>query len=436
MQRENLPRVLVFGQSFNQLDGGGITLSNLFVNWKDSHRLFSIHSGKESISHEICQDVYTLSREEKTPIILRMFVTSKTRSAPEKEGNGYFKSNSVERSKSRKIIYNLGVLLGVGHFFHVYRLSNSLKSWLADIKPDILYLQFSNLNTMRFGIKLSRYLDIPVVIHVMDDWISLPPISNTISRVKENILTRQLIGGINKALFKRLLKMASLRLVIADSMASEYKRRYGMSFGVAHNYVDLSRWSLADRSNVAREKFVIRYFGTVNLKNIESLRFFAGCIANMENIEFELFTMRNELTLSLERNNTMVLGMLDQKDYQNKLFESDLLLLPLSFDKISLSYTKLSLPTKLSEYLISGVPTVVFAPAPSAVYQFCATNRCAHLIGRKSSQEVRRSVEYLRNSEEYYSVLSERGREVAIKKLSREVVLRDFEKMIKEVCVN
>ena len=108
-------------------------------------------------------------------------------------------------------------------------------------------------------------------------------------------------------------------------------------------------------------------------------------------------------------------------------------LLPLSFDNISQKYTRLSIPTKLSEYLISGVPTLVFSPSSSALYKFCSNYNCAYLINEKSEKIVSNSLEKLINSDNLYKSISKRAIEVAKTKLSKRIILNNFEKKFKEI---
>ena len=437
MLNKKLPKVLVVGQSFNYLSGGGVTLSNLFINWKDSDSLFSIHLGKEPVDYSICNEVYSFSNSERTPLIFSFFVNKNNKL---KNNNEKFNDLIEEKTQKKQILrtffYNFAIVLGVNHFFHVFKLSNNLKKWLFDVKPDVLYAQFSDYSSMRFILKLSNFLNIPLIVHVMDDWISIPPISNTNTSIKENFITRKIFTYLNKYYYKKIIKRAKLRLAISENMAFEYKKRYDLDFGVSHNYVDLNVWKSSVKRLNDKNKIIIRYFGTINLKNINILRFFIKSISNKNHYIFEIFTSKNNLTNSLHGSNTRVYEMLNQEEYKIKLIDSDLLLLPLSFDKISEKYAKLSIPTKLSEYLVSGVPTIVFSPPSSALSKFCTTYNCAYLINKKSESIISNSLDELRGSDVLYEFISKRAIEVANEKLSKEIILSNFEKKFKEILNN
>ena len=62
--------------------------------------------------------------------------------------------------------------LGLVYFASRGNLSSDFKSWLAEFKPDVLYLQVSTRQSVSFAQQLYDYLKIPAVIHMMDDWPS------------------------------------------------------------------------------------------------------------------------------------------------------------------------------------------------------------------------------------------------------------------------
>ena len=60
-----LPRVLIFGQPFNDRNGGGITLSNLFKEW-DRDKLAVAATGHlmQHLTTDVCEKYYQLGYEE------------------------------------------------------------------------------------------------------------------------------------------------------------------------------------------------------------------------------------------------------------------------------------------------------------------------------------------------------------------------------------
>ena len=61
----NFPKILIFGQPFNNYSGGGITLTNLFKGWpKDRIAVASTGHVLYKFSTDICDTYYRLGIEE------------------------------------------------------------------------------------------------------------------------------------------------------------------------------------------------------------------------------------------------------------------------------------------------------------------------------------------------------------------------------------
>ncbi len=79
-------------------------------------------------------------------------------------------------------------------------------------------------------------------------------------------------------------------------------------------------------------------------------------------------------------NNVRLSSPVKHEEVPALLADSDLLLLPLDFNQTGLNYAQFSIPTKASEYMMSGTPIIVFAPAETAISKFCAENDCAYCL--------------------------------------------------------
>lgn len=61
----SLPKVLIFGQPFNNTHGGGITLSNLFKGWeKDKIAVAATGHLMYNVTTDVCDIYYQLGNKE------------------------------------------------------------------------------------------------------------------------------------------------------------------------------------------------------------------------------------------------------------------------------------------------------------------------------------------------------------------------------------
>ena len=153
--------------------------------------------------------------------------------------------------------------------------------WLAEYKPEILYIQVTSREDVLFSIQLCDYLKIPSVIHNMDDWPS------TIS--KSGLFKEYWKKKIDKE-FRQLLDRVDLYLSISDAMTAEYLRRYNKVFRAFHNPIDISKYNHTERKSPEPKTFRILYMGRIGLANKNSIYQFASAVSqyNIDNYKIEL----------------------------------------------------------------------------------------------------------------------------------------------------
>src|SRR5690606_24501897 len=78
--------------------------------------------------------------------------------------------------------------------------------------------------------------------------------------------------------------------------------------------------------------------------------------------------------------------------------EADILMLPYDFSPLSLKFIRYSIPTKLPEFMISGTPIIIFAPAETAIVKYSQKNNCARIITENNSGKISEEIlELIRN---------------------------------------
>jgi len=407
MKKDNLPKVLVIGQAFHFLNGGGVTLSNLFKGY-DKSRLFSLPFGRDNSSLEVCSNIYVLDYKSRFPIFLWPFINNKSKAQVISNLNICSEKNLINESKHnfptlRKTLYLLSTILGLDNIFHRYRISTNLSLWLKAINVDLIYAQYSDYASMKFVRAIQKFLAKPMIIHIMDDWILGPPITNTNNSLSKYGIFNSYWRKKNISLFTELLSIACERIAISEDMAQEYKKRFGFEFLWLHNYVDLKEWEpysrLIENHN---NDFVIGYFGTIDIKNKENfIDLIEACkMQNNNAIKIRIFSRDSKMLRSYHEDPNFIelRDNVNLEQYKREISKCSLLFLPLGFSSHSFNYGRLSLPTKLGEYMISKVPILVYAREDSTVYKFCSDHKCAKLVGTKSTKNLRDAIEILRSN--------------------------------------
>ena len=93
-------------------------------------------------------------------------------------------------------------------------------------------------------------------------------------------------------------------------------------------------------------------------------------------------------------------GFIAHEDLPKTMAEYDLLILPFYFDDEWMLYARLSMPTKVSEYMISGVPILLLSTKGNAVYDLCVKNRCAFICEDIEGGEIKEIITQIVSDEE------------------------------------
>lgn len=436
------PKVLIIGQSFDMISGPGITLTNLFNNWpKDRLAVISRFSSIPEMS--TCENYYALDSNEDYWIWPFSYIHRKpglagsiNKNIVMKQSTSDYSSNPQEAiiisdgdSTLRNVFYSIIRMTGLQPFIRRYRVSEQLIEWINQFKPDIIYSQLSLLPLIRFIKKLVSIVNYPLVIHMMDDW---PKVYHR----------RELFGfynryKMNKGL-KYLLGKSSLLLAISDSMSYAYRERYGFSFQVFHNTVDISKWLPYSKTNWATtgHAFKLRYSGRIGRAISTSLVDVAKAVSNLfekgYNIEFEVTTQSNssnKLCAILSGfQGTTISDLVPYSCLPKSLSRADLLVMPYDFTRESRKFIKYSMPSKIPEYLISAIPILYYGPEDTAVSEYARREGWGYVVSKGEISSLETAIIELMQSEQLRSRLGQRGKQIALENHASVKVREKFRK--------
>lgn len=442
MAENNYPKILIFGPPFNSFSGGGITLTNLFKGWpKEKIAVTSTGHVLFKVSTDICNVYYLLGSGEQRwrfplnylqrsfPSGLMSFVNDESNSPgqPVKTVRDKFK---IRQFLVDKIFYPLIHWFGLFHCLSEIHFSDNFKEWLAEFNPEILYLQVSSREDVLFSIKLCNYLSIPVVIHMMDDWPSI------IS--KDGLFAKYWKTKIDKEL-RQLLDRINLYLSISDAMTSEYNRRYNKHFIAFHNPIETERWTPFRKTNfkLNSDHVKILYSGRIGIGITESLIEIAHVIDTINRTwgKIKLYVQSpsgdTEVRNRLKQFDCIVLNPVVEYTKLPAIFaHADILVIANNFDKEGIDFLRYSMPTKVSEYMASGTPILIYAPFETAVSQFFDANKCGYCVTEQKPERLNEALQLLISDEEYRKRLSHNSVTLAKEMFDADKVKREFQQLI------
>ena len=426
--RKQFAKILIVGQNFEDTTGPGITLSNLFSLYpKDK---IAVATNRINSNLSFCSRVYVWGREEyrytpNTPntnsIIQR--ITNHARGIQTRSLLRWYLGDAVGLVFSMFMLM-IGKLRSVfSHTeYHGYSyLSMRLYRWIKEYDPDVIYTQLGGIQPIILFEQIRIAFRKPYVIHFMDDWIQ-----------KTNELTSDSDWY---KLFYNQVRQADLLMGICEWMAVEYRSRFGRDFLFYHNPVDIDKWGAKSRQNWDRtgNGFVIMFAGKLGRKNVALVEVCRAVheLNSGQDLDIQLHVYTNdfespEAERLKEYKGIKVFGFVSNERIIDIMAAADALLLPLSFEDNYVRVTRLSMPTKTSEYMISGTPILVYAHPDTALNKYASEYEWGYVVSERTCDAIKNAIMDLYSDQDLRKRLGERAISLAQKRHSLHEVSRDF----------
>lgn len=233
---------------------------------------------------------------------------------------------------------------------------------IEQFRPEVIHSLLGGVRPMRVASALSRRLGIPLVPHFMDDWV-------------DTLFTDgQLHGYARRAVdqgLERVLERSPLCLTIGDDMALEYAERLHRPCWPVGNSVDLDEYRrLNARQALPPEPRRMRYVGGLHLGRVEVVRNVARALevsaARARSWQLELFVPEADALLAAELAGEHAVvshgGSLTPDRVPQALVDADALLFIESSAPHITAFTRLSVSTKVPQYLAAERPVLVLGP--------------------------------------------------------------------------
>jgi len=420
--------LLITSSSFNSYTGTGITLSNLFEGWPlDSIAI--INSDKFKTSANICRLEYKLGDAEQSYIfrIFKRKADNRNFSCKGDLGSGK-KTAGIRPYKYLSLLHIKRIVDAVVGDYSILikqRTSKQLLQWVDDFKPDLLYLHFSSIGSLRFCKAISEYCQIPYAVHFMDDYYHFKYTRGILSPFLKRIWKKEV---------KEFVKNASLRLGISEKMSLEYSNVFNVGFYHFFNIVDAVKWDKIKTPENNSNSFNILYAGTINDKNIKSLHIIAEIIEGLKipqkNVSYSIYTFQpraDSYSPQFDKYLKTNIYEVPEGDAIIQLLKnSDLLLLSIDFTPQSISRMRLSMFTKIPAYMISGTPILFWGPKEIASTEYAKNGDWAVVVDENNSDKLKKAIVELIVNESLRKTIVNKARMLVEEKHSAHVVKKKF----------
>jgi glycosyltransferase involved in cell wall biosynthesis len=436
--KENIyPKVLIIGNTFDDKTGTGITLANLFKGWPSDKLAIAVEgiNYEDILGTDFCNNYYKLGNKEYQYLFPINLLFKFPKSGKIDLNQIYLQKENIpsNRGKLHSTIYEFYshyilpflIFSGLNDIKIKEKTSADFIQWINDFNPDIIYTLLGSLSSIRFMMELKNKVNYPIAIHIMDDWVQRKRLFNGYWL---NILQKE---------FTELLSKTSVNMSICESMSQEYFKRYNYNFLPFHNPINASNWKdKMKRSWHIDGTIKILYVGKINEDNKISLMDMCKAVDELRKekfpVEFEIFATKNTKFIIDVSNiqGVKIMPSVTHKEIPSLITKSDLLFLPLDFTKVSIQYAKYSMPTKATEYMISGVPTIIYCHSSLALNKYASSKKWGYVISENNVEELVKGIKILCENEDLRKEIGLRAQSLALSEHEDNIVRERFRKAL------
>lgn len=270
----------------------------------------------------------------------------------------------------------------------------SEKNWatIRAFDPQVIYTVGESVTTLRTAYDLSMKLNIPIVIHFMDNWKhSIEWASNPLLRRYQRNLTQWC---------NRCYSRSNGCIAIGEQMAAVYEKETGIRHSVVMNSVDTCSYRCLPRENDGVVRFV--YAGGLHLGRNHILLMIGEiidriCEENGRRVQFSIYTGSENIALFAEQfahlKHTNLYPAVPHEEIKQVYMESDVLVHVESDSVEDNEFFKYSVSTKIPEYLATGLTMLFWGSKELYLYNWLKENALAYTVsnadeGKKLIQKL------------------------------------------------
>jgi len=428
---EAFPRVLVVAaQALRKESGFGVTMSNLFQDYPASC-VRQIFMDTAEPDPQICSAWWGMSISDipgdhliRPWLSRRGLVMGQAQLAAPTAQQAVGLTSDRTGSLLRSVLRAHAAMIP----FHI---RPELEQWVREFDPDIIFTILGNIRVSRLAVQLSERMDCPMLIYFLDDWV-LTQYADT----RLNLLPHwQLSRNVRRAVLR-----SPLLLGISETMAVEYRRRYNRPCEAFVNCVEIDEYTPAPIRSDGSVRFA--YVGGLHLdrwRNLIELGNALGQLSASGGLQSRLQVYAPELDLrqygtSLRRSvGIEVRGSLSAEEVPGVLKEADVLVHVESFLPKVVDFCRLSLSTKIPQYLAAGRPLLCYGPSILASNQYVQNHEAGLVVGKQDPAALLEATARLRDDNELRQRMGMNARRVAVRYHDAKFQRKRFQKILTDV---
>lgn len=307
----------------------------------------------------------------------------------------------------------------------------SVSTWLEDFAPEVIFFCGGNANYL-YGLArgISHRFSSPLVLYITDDYV-LPSFTGGPAGWIGRMWTRRE--------FRRTTADASLVLTIGAQMSEVYLDRFSVESRPIMNLVPTNpdRQAVSTRDG-SHEPVILCYAGGLHSNRWQVLAKVGEALEECNSFglraQLRIFSQteltKSEMAKLSSITSIRYMGAISADEVRGALDEADVLVHVEAFDRSSRAVTRLSISTKIPEYLAAGRCLLAVGPSEVASIRYLEGAGAATIATSVEDDALRRAIVPLIREPERRAQFAARAAEVARRnhdeRTGRESLWRDL----------
>lgn len=409
MTTKSFPRVLVVSASpLDRSSNTGITLGSLFEGWP-LDRLAQIYGRGAEADTSLCKRNWQLGWDDVSVIgraIQRIVGPNSPNGGKKLTLGGASNASDYYKPSLR------GTIIAWADLFP-YRGNERLAAWVDDYRPDVIFSTLGSIRWMELSVRLAKSAKCPLVPFFCDDWPSTHYRNACYGFLPRAAILLQL---------NRVFRIAPFGTAISTAMTREYAVRFGLRFETFMNCVDVPTTRPVALDTGKGEPIRMVYVGGLHLNRWRSLNDIGDALQTLRargiDVQATIYAPQRDIeaySASLNISPAMSIGgSLSAEETDACLRTSDVVIHVESFDSSARSYTRLSVSTKIPQYMAAARPILAYGPIEGASIRYVSDSKCGIAIGTQDQTALTSALAELCSDEGIRQRLALRGWQTAL----------------------
>jgi len=299
--------------------------------------------------------------------------------------------------------------------------------FISEFRPNILFFQTSgNIFSFRIARWIAKKYNLNIILETTDDYLGF--------HISLNPFYYYLYYKLNME-YRIISKYAKKIIVISEEMFDEYSKKFPGKYYIAMNSIEIKK----NANKIRESKIKLLYSGNLELNRWKTLLLLSSVIQRLNiDIEFDIYSLSRPSNYIMSKfkkyDRTTFKGAISSEELNIIRLKYDILVHVESFNITTRIITRLSISTKISEYLASNRPILAIGPNNIASIRYLERIKAAEVVTIPNKTKIAHALQKLLSDDYRYS-LSRNGVMAAKNNHDINKVSNDIENIMKSIVI-